>query len=226
MVSAQSGQARLRQARQSVVGAGIGEHVVAVGIDQREVDMNAVALELLVALAQERESATPIHGAFTGQHSEEKGVIGSAQRIGIAKRQLELSRVELGIDRFERDVAAGCEIDDVVDQADGVHQAAGSIDVGLRRIPSLPAVLFGELKHVGLELDAHHGAVAQRFPIGDRLAQGIPSGVAEWLTALRQVADGHLGPVIVPARPKVGGVEGGMHVGKAVEYARPGCGDE
>ena len=221
-------RAKIRHA----VGAGRVRHgVVALGVGQREVDVDAGAGDAREGLAQEGqvEAQGPAGGVGGGQHRlagqqpEQEGVVGGPHGVAVLEGELELALVVLGVDRLHGDAGGFRPAHQFGDHPGGVRPDSGAVDHGPGRLVG-PGALKAAAEHVGLELDADLGGVAEGLPVGHRPAQRVAGRHRQGLAVHRQVADHDPGGVVVPALADVGGVEADLGVGQAVEQVGAGCG--
>ena len=133
--------------------------------------MQARAAAVGQRLAHEGQQQSESVGHLTGQYLEEETVVGGAQGVGVAKGELELGRVVLGVDRLERDLRLLRSLPDRVEQPVGVNAGARPVHVGAGRVDRPPAAVAVGLEDESLELHTDHRVEAQRAPVGHGLAQ-------------------------------------------------------
>ena len=152
----------------------------------------------------------------------QEGVVQGAERFAVAKGELELRPVVLGVDRLHREAAHSRRVPDVLEQTLRVHRCAGSVHVRAGGVVGHPVPGRPTLEDERLELDPDRGLQAPLPPRLHGTLQRTPSAEPERSPLALQVRHHHCGAGL-PAGAHVVQVEHRLHVRQTL--AHPGARD-
>ena len=191
--AARDGVAQERRA----LGAAVGEDVVAGGVEQRDVGVQAVAGEILVRLGHEAGRHAVVAGKPAHQHLEEPGIVGRAQRVGhMGEVDLELAEADLGERGLGGDVHRIAGVIKVVEEAvEGVERperedfgpGPALARAGRAGLLDLAARVVDEVE---FHLGRHHGRETQGAVAVDHAGQSLARVAGEGLAVLGEHPEG------------------------------------